>query len=283
MPVNTPHLSFEFFPPRTGTARDTLLKTAAQLTTLSPDFFSVTFGASGSMQQGTQETVALLTEQTKVLSVPHISCVHSTKEHIQKQLQQYQQQGVTELVVLRGDKPSGTGANHVGELHYASELVQFIRKKTGDYFTIYVAAYPEYHPESTTVTNDISYLKHKVDQGANAIITQYFYNADAYCHLQDNCAKAQIDVPILPGIMPITNYKQLARFSDGCGAELPRWLRQRLADFNQDLAGLRAFGLEVVVTLCEQLRAVGAPGFHFYTLNQATACLELCRLLQLAR
>ncbi len=276
------HLSFEFFPPRTESACATLLQTATELAALSPDFFSITFGASGSVQHGTQETVNRLSQHTTVECVPHISCVHSTKQAIKTLLTDYQQHGVTKLVVLRGDKPSGVG-NDVGELRYASELVKFVRDTTGDHFTIYVAAYPEYHPESTSVTTDLTYLKHKVDQGADAIITQYFYNSDAYFYLRDNCMKTDITVPILPGIMPITNYKQLARFSDSCGAELPQWLRKRLADFGDDLESLRAFGLEVVTKLCECLRQQGVPGFHFYTLNQATACMQLCRLLQLTR
>lgn len=274
------HLSFEFFPPKTEKAWNTLLDTATQLAELNPDFFSVTFGASGMSQQGTPETVHTLKKHTNTICVPHISCVHSTCSDLDVLLRQYQQDGITNLVVLRGDKPSGMGGA-LGELRYASELVHFIREKTGNHFTIYVAAYPEYHPESATVANDITYLKHKIDQGADGIITQYFYNCDAYCYLQDNCAKANINVPILPGIMPVTNYTQLARFSDMCGAQLPQWLRQRLADFGDDLPSLRAFGLDVVANLCQQLQQVGAPGFHFYTLNQATACLTLCHLLQL--
>ncbi|MCD6056385.1 MAG: metF [Gammaproteobacteria bacterium] len=273
-------ISFEFFPPRTEEAEKTLIAAAKELAGISPEFFSVTFGANGSLQAGTQKTIALLSQETAVNCVPHISCVNSTRSALQALLTHYKSRHITQLVVLRGDKPSGS-EQALGDFNHASELVAFIRETTGDHFKIYVAAYPEYHPESKTAARDLHYLKQKVKAGADALITQYFYNNDAYFHLLDNCQKHGIDVPVFPGIMPITNFKQLARFSDACGAELPRWLRQRLEDFGEDLISLRAFGHQVVLKLCEQLRDGGVPGFHFYTLNQSAPSIALYRDLKI--
>ena len=271
--------SFEFFPPKTAEGRAKLHATAAELAKLGPAYVSVTFGAGGSTQDGTLDTARDL--QALGLEVaPHLSCVGSSRDALRAILAAYKDCGVRRLVALRGDLPSGWG--EIGELRYASELVEFVREQTGDWFHIEVAAYPEVHPQARSPREDLANFVRKVRAGANGAITQYFYNADAYFRFVDAARAAGIEVPIVPGIMPITNHAQLVRFSEGCGAEIPRWLRLNLAAFGDDLASLRAFGLDVVTALCERLLAGGAPGLHFYTLNNAAAAAALWRRLQLA-
>ena len=264
--MNTNAYSFEFFPPKTAEGMATLRDARAELAKFNPEFFSVTFGAGGSTRDRTMETV-LDIQQQGLAAAPHISCVSSSKEEIRGLLQAYQAQGIKRLVALRGDLPSGEVS--AGDFRYASELVAFIRAETGQHFHIEVAAYPEFHPEAKSPAADVLNLKRKMDAGANSAITQYFYNADAYFHFIDQCAAAGINAPIVPGIMPIYNITQLARFSNVCGAEIPRWLRLRLEEYGDDMASLRAFGIDVVTDLCETLRVFGAPSLHFYTLNRA--------------
>ena len=259
-------ISFEFFPPKTTEGVEKLRETRLQLAKFKPEFFSVTFGAGGSTRDRTMETV-LEIQQEGFSAAPHISCVSSSKAEIRALLQAYQAQGIKRLVTLRGDVPSGEVC--VGDFRYALDLVEFIRAETGNHFHLEVAAYPEFHPEAKTPAADIFNLKRKIDAGANSAITQYFYNADAYFRFMDQCAAAGIDVPIVPGIMPIYNIIQLARFSNICGAEIPRWLKMRLEEYGDDMASLRSFGVDVVSELCVTLQAVGVPGLHFYTLNQA--------------
>ena len=264
--MNTNAYSFEFFPPKTAEGMATLRDARAELAKFNPEFFSVTFGAGGSTRDRTMETV-LDIQQQGLPAAPHISCISSSKEEIRGLLQAYQAQGIKRLVALRGDLPSGEVS--AGDFRYASELVAYIRAETGQHFHIEVAAYPEFHPEAKSPAADVLNLKRKMDAGANSAITQYFYNADAYFHFIDQCAAAGINVPIVPGIMPIYNITQLARFSNVCGAEIPRWLMLRLEEYGDDMASLRAFGIDVVTDLCETLRVFGAPSLHFYTLNRA--------------
>ena len=259
-------LSFEFFPPKTADGIANLRETRAQLATFKPEFFSVTFGAGGSTRDRTMETVYEI-QAEGVAAAPHISCISSSKEEIRELLNAYKAKEIKRLVTLRGDVPSGEVST--GDFKYAAELVAFVRKETGDWFHIEVAAYPEFHPEAISAAKDIANFKRKVEAGANSAITQYFYNADAYFRFVDTCKKQGIDVPVVPGIMPIYNYTQLARFSNICGAEIPRWLRLRLEAYEDDLPSLRAFGTDVVSELCANLLASGAPSLHFYTLNQA--------------
>ncbi|MDM8559905.1 methylenetetrahydrofolate reductase [NAD(P)H] [Candidatus Parabeggiatoa sp. HSG14] len=273
-------ISCEFFPPRTDKGVLKLHQTREQLQILHPTFFSVTFGAGGSTQEKTFETVKEIQKHSGFDAAPHLSCIGSTRENILKLLQDYQAHGIHRIVALRGDKPSGW-AGHLGEFRHANELVEFIRTETGKHFFIEVAAYPEFHPEAHSTKADLDFFKQKVQAGADSAITQYFYNADAYFRLVDNCVERDIDIPIVPGIMPISNYEQLARFSDTCGAEIPRWLRRRLKDFEDDKEGLQAFGVDVVTKLCERLLEGGAPGLHFYTLNQAKLTLEIATHLGL--
>ena len=258
--------SFEFFPPKTPEGMDKLRATRQQLAQLKPKFFSVTFGAGGSTRDRTLETV-LEIQREGYDAAPHLSCIGSTHENIREILGQYKANGIRHIVALRGDLPSGmVGA---GEFRYANELVEFIRKETGDHFQIEVAAYPEFHPQAQTARDDLLNFKRKVEAGANSAITQYFFNADAYFNFLDECEALGIAIPVVPGIMPITNYTQLARFSDACGAEIPRWIRLKLQGYGDDTASIRAFGLDVVTALCDKLLRHGAPGLHFYTLNQA--------------
>lgn len=264
--MNSYAYSFEFFPPKTAEGMATLRDARAELAKFNPEFFSVTFGAGGSTRDRTMETV-LDIQQQGLPAAPHISCISSSKEEIRGLLQAYQASGIKRLVALRGDLPSGEVS--AGDFRYASELVAFIRAETGQHFHIEVAAYPEFHPEAKSPAADVLNLKRKIDAGANSAITQYFYNADAYFHFIDQCAAAGINAPIVPGIMPIYNITQLARFSNVCGAEIPRWLRLRLEEYGDDMASLRAFGIDVVTDLCETLRVFGAPSLHFYTLNRA--------------
>lgn len=259
--------SFEFFPPKTTEGVANLRETRKQLAQFKPDFYSVTFGAGGSTRDRTMETVQEI-QAEGFDAAPHISCISSTKEEIASLLSTYKSLGMRHLVALRGDIPSGEAST--GDFRYANELVEYIRQTTDDWFHIEVAAYPEVHPEAQTATLDLSRFKAKVDAGANSAITQYFYNADAYFHFCERCTKAGITIPIIPGIMPINNYTQLARFSNICGAEIPRWLRLRLEEFGDDLPSLRALGIDVVSELCSKLIASGVPSLHFYTLNQST-------------
>jgi len=272
--------SFEFFPPKTPEGKVKLRATWQQLAKLKPRFFSVTFGAGGSTQQGTLETVMEIRAAGQD-AAPHVSCVASSKAEIAAVLARYKENGIRHVVALRGDLPSGIASS--GELKYANELVTFIRETTGDWFQVEVACYPEYHPQTRNAADEVKNFKRKVDAGANSAITQYFYNADAYLRFVEECTAAGITVPIVPGIMPIGNYSQLARFSDACGAEIPRWMRIKLESFRDDSASIRAFGLDVVTALCEKLLAAGAPGLHFYTLNQAGATTTIWQRLGLSR
>jgi len=259
-------LSFEFFPPKTADGIANLRETRRKLAVFKPEFFSVTFGAGGSTRDRTMDTVFEIQDEG-YQAAPHISCISSSKVEIVELLNAYKNRGIKRLVVLRGDVPSGEVST--GDFKYAVDLVAFIRQETGDWFHIEVAAYPEFHPEALSAAKDIDNFKRKVDAGANSAITQYFYNADAYFQFLESCYKAGIRVPIVPGIMPIYNYTQLARFSGICGAEIPRWLRLRLEAYGEDLPSLRAFGTDVISELCEKLLSAGVPNFHFYTLNQA--------------
>ena len=269
--------SCEFFPPNTESGMEKLLNTRRELDAiLHPAFYSVTFGAGGSNRDRTLETVDQLSENN-VAVAPHISCIGSTRDQIRELLDRYISKGVTRLVTLRGDIPAeGTGAN---DFKHANELVEFIRNETGDHFHIEVAAYPEYHPESATPMADFEYFRRKIEAGADSAITQYFYNIDAYTNFIENCHRANLDVPVVPGIMPITNFKGLVRFSDNCGAEIPRWIRKQLEAYEDDIDSLVAFGTDVVTSLCSRLLDQGAPGLHFYTLNQSQATLEIWRRL----
>jgi methylenetetrahydrofolate reductase (NADPH) len=259
-------LSFEFFPPKTPEGVAKLRATRAQLAQLKPAFFSVTYGAGGSTREGTLGTVLEMIGEG-LPAAPHLSCIGSTRESLRDVLAQYRAHEIRHLVALRGDLPSGTA--DAGEFRYASDLVAFIRAQTGAWFHIDVAAYPEYHPQSRTPQDDLAAFRRKIDAGANSAITQYFFNADAYWRFVDDCGALGIAVPIVPGIMPIGSFAKLARFSDNCGAEIPRWIRRKLEGFGDDTASIRAFGLDVVTELCAGLLTRGAPGLHFYTLNQA--------------
>ncbi len=259
-------LSFEFFPPKTADGVANLRETRVQLAKFNPEFFSVTFGAGGSTRDRTMETVFEI-QAEGYQAAPHISCISSSKEEIRELLTAYKNKGIKRLVTLRGDVPSGEVS--VGDFKYANELVKFIRQETGDWFHLEVAAYPEFHPEALSAAKDMANFKRKIEAGANSAITQYFYNADAYFRFVDSCLADGITVPIAPGVMPIYNYTQLARFSGICGAEIPRWLRLRLEVYADDMPSLRALGVDVVSELCERLLAWGVPSLHFYTLNQA--------------
>jgi methylenetetrahydrofolate reductase (NADPH) len=261
--MTTRTFSFEFFPPKTTEGADKLRAVREQLAALHPKFFSVTFGAGGSTRDRTFDTVREI-QASGSEAAPHLSCIGSTRENIREILGDYKGQGIRHLVALRGDLPSGT--MDAGEFNYANELVEFIRSETSDWFEIEVAAYPEIHPQARSWDADLANFKRKVDAGANAAITQYFFNADAYFRFVD---EVQVAIPVVPGIMPIGNYTQLARFSDACGAEIPRWLRKKLESYGDDVPSIKAYGLDVITDLCERLLAGGAPGLHFYTMNQA--------------
>jgi methylenetetrahydrofolate reductase (NADPH) len=265
--------SFEFFPPRTDKGAESLRKVRAELAQLHPRFFSVTFGAGGSTQDATLETVLEIQQASGLEAAPHLSCIGSDKEQIRRILKTYQDSGVSHIVALRGDLPSGLRTP--GDLQYANELVSFIREETGDHFFIEVAAYPEFHPQCKDANDDLHNFKRKVEAGANSALTQYFYNADAYFRFIDSCEQLGITIPVVPGIMPITNYTQLARFSDACGAEIPRWIRKRLEAFGDDLDSIRDFGTDVVTQMCERLLAEGAPGLHFYTMNKTEPTMSI--------
>lgn len=270
-------ISLEFFPPKTPEGAEKLRAARQKLYALRPEFCSVTFGAGGSTQDGTLQAVSeIMTEG--VAAAPHLSCIGQTRDSIRDRLAAYTAAGVKRIVALRGDLPSGYGLG--GEFRYASDLVAFIRSETGRHFHIEVAAYPETHPQARSPDADIEAFAAKVEAGADSGITQYFFNPDAYFRYMDELARRAIDVPVVPGIMPITSSTQLIRFSDACGAEIPRWIRMRLQAFGDDTASIRSFGLDVVTRLCERLREGGAPGVHFYTMNQAQATLDICRRLE---
>ena len=277
---NALKLSFEFFPPRTPAAEQNLRATIARLKLLRPDYFSVTFGAGGSTRDKTSETASFINETTGIEAAPHISCIDSSRESLREILQNYRNHGFVHLVALRGDLPSGLAG--VGALRFASELVEFIRTETGRHFHIEVACYPEYHPQAQSAGKDLENFKRKVNAGADSAITQYFYNADAYFRFIESCAGVGIDIPIVPGIMPITNRDQLVRFSNMCGAEIPRWILKRLYDFGDDLESIRGFGIDVTIRLCTQLLNAGAPGLHIYTMNKAEASEAIWHALDLS-
>ncbi|NDE35468.1 MAG: methylenetetrahydrofolate reductase [NAD(P)H], partial [Gammaproteobacteria bacterium] len=266
----------EFFPPRTPEAEASLAGVIERLAPLTPRFCSVTFGAAGSTREKTFETVLSL-QSLGLEGAPHLSCIASTRDNIREVLMAYQAADIRHIVALRGDMPSGMLS--AGEFRYANELVAFIREETQDHFHIEVAAYPEMHPQAPNLRTDVQNFKRKVEAGANSAITQYFFNPEAYFRFLDDCEKAGIDIPIVPGIMPITNHTQIARFSEMCGADIPRWIRKRLEQLGDDREGIRAFGLEVISDLCRRLLEEGAPGLHFYTLNQSEAVLGIYRNL----
>ncbi len=270
--------SFEFFPPKTDEGMQKLRATKAQLEQLKPRFFSVTYGAGGSTRDRTLDTV-LEIQRDGFEAAPHLSCIGSTRDNLRETLRLYKDNGIRHIVALRGDLPSGEV--DFGELRYANELVEFIRRETGDWFHLEVACYPEVHPQARSPQDDLANFKRKVDAGANGAVTQYFYNADAYFRFIDEAHAAGITIPIVPGVMPIASFSQLARFSDMCGAEIPRWMRLKLASFGDDRASIRSFGLDVVTDMCDRLLSQGAPGIHFYTLNMAGLTTTLWQRLGL--
>ena len=272
----TQPISFEFFPTKTTEGAEKLAIVRDKLSVLEPLYFSVTYGAGGSTQEGTLNTVKSIMD-AGFSAAPHLSCIGSTRESIKLILDTFMDRGINRIVALRGDLPSGH--RDVGEFRYASELVEFIRAQTGDHFHIEVAAYPEVHPQAKNARTDLNNFISKMNAGANSAITQYFFNIDSYLYFVDSCHKAGLDKPIIPGIMPITNYSRLAGFSDMCGAEIPRWLAKRLESYGDDIDSIKALGLEVVSKLCEGLLNAGAPGLHFYTLNQSKTTLQICQNL----
>ncbi len=271
-----PEISIEFFPPQTPEGVDKLRATRAELAQLQPEFFSVTYGAGGSTRERTFSVVKEIAAEG-FDAAPHLSCIGSTRESIREILGEYQAAGIRRIVALRGDLPSGMA--ETGEFRYANELVEFIRAETGGQFSIEVAAYPEWHPQARSPKDDLQNFARKVKAGANSAITQYFYNADAYFHFVDEARALGVDIPIIPGIMPIVGFTKLARFSDACGADLPRWMRKKFESYGDDSESIRAFGLDLVTELCARLLQGGAPGLHFYSMNQAPLTLEICRRL----
>ncbi|HRC60425.1 MAG TPA: methylenetetrahydrofolate reductase [NAD(P)H] [Candidatus Propionivibrio aalborgensis] len=271
-------LSIEFFPPQTPEGVDKLRIVRGKLAVLKPEFFSVTFGAGGSTRDRTFSVIKEIAVEG-FEAAPHLSCIGSTRENIRDILHAYKSAKIRRIVALRGDLPSGMA--EAGEFRYANELVEFIRSETGDHFRIEVAAYPEWHPQARSPRDDLAAFARKAGAGANSAITQYFYNADAYFHFVDEARALGVVIPIVPGIMPIANFSKLARFSDACGAELPRWMRRKFEAFGDDAESIRAFGLDVVTELCERLLTGGAPGLHFYSMNQSVLTLEICRRLKL--
>jgi methylenetetrahydrofolate reductase (NADPH) len=272
----TTPISFEFYPPQTPEGVEKLTAARQRLAAMKPEFFSVTFGAGGSTQDRTLETIRQIHAEGHN-ATPHLSCVGSTRDNVRALLFAYKDMGIKRIVALRGDLPSGM--HSIGEFQYANELVSFIRAQTGEHFHIEVAAYPEFHPQANSAREDMLNFKRKMNAGANSAITQYFYNADGYFRFVDECRKLGVTAPIVPGIMPITRFSQLARFSDACGAEIPRWMRKTMEGYGDDVESVQSFGLDVVTQLCEKLIAGGAPGLHFYTLNQANASLEILKRL----
>ena len=275
---NNRHISFEFFPTKTEEGATKLQQAALQLADYDPGFFSVTYGAGGSTRDRTLETVLSVADQTKVTTAPHLSCVGDTKERLRELLLDYKTRGINRIVALRGDLPSGMGRFN-GELQYANELVEFIRTETGDHFHIEVAAYPEVHPQAFNMEVDLANFQRKVNAGANSAITQYFFNADSYFYFLERIQGMGIDIPVTPGIMPVSNFSKLARFSDACGAEIPRWVRKQMDAYGDDSTSIRKFGEDVVTRMCERLLEGGAPGLHFYTLNMAKPAQTVCNNL----
>ena len=271
-------LSIEFFPPQTQEGVDKLRLVRQKLAVLEPQFFSVTFGAGGSTRERTFSVVREIVAEGHA-AAPHLSCIGSTRENVREILQDYKTAGIRRIVALRGDLPSGMA--ETGEFGHANDLVEFIRSETGEYFRLEVAAYPEWHPQARSPRDDLLAFARKAKAGANSAITQYFYNADAYFHFVDEVRALGVDIPIIPGIMPIASFSKLARFSDACGAELPRWMRRKFESFGDDADAIRAFGIDVVSELCARLLAGGAPGLHFYSMNQSALTLEICRRLGL--
>lgn len=280
--ANRPSISFEFFPTKTEAGHEKLLTTARRLAEYKPDFFSCTYGAGGSTRDRTLNTVLQLDGEVKVPTAPHLSCVGDSKTELRELLNIYKDAGIHRIVALRGDLPSGMGMAS-GELRYANELVEFIRNETGDHFHIEIAAYPEMHPQARNFEDDLGNFVRKAQAGADSAITQYFFNADCYFYFVERVRKQGVDTPIVPGIMPITNYSKLARFSDACGAEIPRWVRKQLEAYGDDMDSIQAFGTQVISEMCEKLLAGGAPGLHFYTLNQAEPSLAIWENLNLNR
>jgi methylenetetrahydrofolate reductase (NADPH) len=269
-------ISFEFYPPQTPEGIEKLAATRQRLAVVKPDFFSVTFGAGGSTQDRTLDTIRQIHAEGHS-AAPHLSCVGSTRDNIRALLFAYKEMGIKRIVALRGDLPSGM--HSIGEFQYANELVSFIRAQTGEHFHIEVAAYPEFHPQAKSARDDMLNFKRKMNAGANSAITQYFFNADGYFRFVDEARKLGVTAPIVPGIMPIVRFSQLARFSDACGAEIPRWMRKTMEGYGDDVESVQDFGLDVVTQLCEKLIAGGVPGLHFYTLNQANASLDILKRL----
>ncbi|QBZ83871.1 5,10-methylenetetrahydrofolate reductase [Hydrogenovibrio crunogenus] len=270
-------LSLEFFPPRTEKGVEKLKTVIEELGTINPEYMSVTYGAGGTTQNRTIETVEYIQTQTAFDAAPHLTCIGASEESVLELLDRYEAMGIKRIVALRGDLPSGM--MDPGEFKYASDLIAFIRQERGDTFKLEVAAYPETHPQARNCDIGIKWFKHKVDQGADSAITQYFYNVDSYLYFIDNCERSGIDLPIVPGIMPITNYENLIRFSEGCGAEVPRWLKCRLESFGDDTDSLKAFGEDVVTELSQRLLDAGAPGLHFYSMNQSAPTLNIVNAL----
>lgn len=277
--MHNTELSIEFFPPQTAEGAEKLRGVRAQLAGLQPSFFSVTYGAGGSTRERTFATVKEIAA-SGCEAAPHLSCIGSTRDGIREILNEYAEAGIRRIVALRGDLPSGVG--DPGEFRYANELVAFIRSETGSRFRIEVAAYPEWHPQARSPRDDLLAFKRKADAGADSAITQYFYNLDAYLHFVDEVRAMGVDIPIVPGIMPIASFSKLARFSDACGAEIPRWMRKKFEAYGDDADSIRAFGLDVVTEMCEKLLAAGVPGLHFYSMNQAGLTTEICKRLKLA-
>ncbi|CAI3786586.1 5,10-methylenetetrahydrofolate reductase [Pseudomonas sp. MM227] len=274
-------LSFEFFPTKTDAGHEKLMGVARQLAAYKPDFFSCTYGAGGSTRDRTLNTVLQLENEVNVPAAPHLSCVGDSKQDLRGLLDQYKAAGIKRIVALRGDLPSGMGMSS-GELRHANDLVEFIRAETGDHFHIEVAAYPEMHPQARNFEDDLVNFARKANAGASSAITQYFFNADSYFYFVERVQKLGVNIPIVPGIMPITNYSKLARFSDACGAEIPRWVRKQLEAYGDDVKSIQAFGEQVITQMCERLLQGGAPGLHFYTLNQAEPSLAVWNNLKLS-
>ncbi len=275
----TKDYSFEFFPPRSEAAEKQLRETSDELARIDPLFFSVTFGAGGTTRQKTRETVIDMQQRTGVESAPHISCIGSTRNSIRRIIHDYKEQGIKRIVALRGDLPSGMV--EAGEFRFANELVAFIREETGDQFKIEVAAYPEVHPQAAHAEADLNNFVRKVEAGADSAITQYFYNADAYFNFVDRCEKKGLRIPIIPGVMPISNFFQISRFSEGCGAEIPRWMRKRFEYYGDDRKSVLAFGTEILTELCQRLLDADVPGIHFYTMNRSDLVLKTWNSLDL--
>ncbi len=275
-------LSFEFFPTQTDEGARKLRVQASQLADNNPEFFSVTYGAGGSTRDRTRNTLLAARDATDLPVMPHLACIGHNKEQIRSILKDYMDLGINRIIALRGDRPSGIGTIEYDDFQYASQLVEFIRQETGDHFHIEIAAYPEVHPQARSMESDLDNFRRKIEAGANSAITQYFFNPDAYYYFMDRITAMGVNAPVVPGIMPITNYMKLARFSDNCGAEMPRWLRKQLEAYGDDSASIRQFGEEVITGLCEKLVSYGVPALHFYTLNQAGPSMAIVKNLNLA-